>query len=102
MADNVAELHKIGDAIAMMFVSKEREYKAMLWDEPLIKEHREKAIKKQTYDKIFVKKLGLNLINIREQITGAAFDCQCVLIQLSRSLCKNRGGSIEERSSNRE
>ena len=74
MVDKVTELHRTGDAVAVMMMSEEGEVKAVFADYLLVKGHIGEALMGQIYDETFVKKLGLTPAQVREQCTGAAFD----------------------------
>ncbi len=74
MADEVTELHRTGDAVAVMMMSEEGEVKAMFADYLLVTGHIGEALMGQIYDETLIKKLGLTPAEIREQCTGAAFD----------------------------
>ena len=76
MADKVTELHRTGDAVALMVMSKKRELQAIFVDCLLVTSHTGKALMTQIYDNILVKKLRLSPEDIRQQCTGATFDGQ--------------------------
>jgi hypothetical protein len=74
MADKVTELHRTGDAFALMIMSEEGEVYAVFADYLLVEGHTREVLTGQTYDETFIKKLSLTPAEIREQSTGAAFD----------------------------
>jgi hypothetical protein len=76
MADKVTELHKTGDADAVMVMSEVRELQAIFCEYLLVKGHTSQALITDTYDKTLVQKLKLGPADIRDPCTGAAFDGQ--------------------------
>jgi len=74
VADKVTELHRTGNAIALMIMSEEGELQAVFADYLIVEGHTGKALMGQIYDETFIKKIGLSLVEIRKQCTGAAFD----------------------------
>ncbi len=74
MADKVTELHRTGDAVALMTISEEGELQVVFADYLLVTGHTGAALMGQIYDETFIKKLGLTPAKIREQCTRAAFD----------------------------
>ena len=74
MAVKVTELHRTGDAVAVMMMSEEGEVKAVFADYLLVKGHTGVALMGQIYDETLIQKLGLTPAEVREQCTGAAFD----------------------------
>jgi hypothetical protein len=74
MADKVTELHRTGDAVALLIMTEEGEIIVVFADYFLVTGHAGEALMGQIYDEIFVKKLGLSPADIREKCTGAAFD----------------------------
>ena len=76
MADKVTELHRTGDAVALMVMSEGGELQAVFCDYLLVTGHTGEALMSDIYEKTFVKKLKLGPADIRDQCTGAAFDGQ--------------------------
>jgi hypothetical protein len=75
MANIVTELHRTGDAIALMIMTEEGDLQVVFEDYLLFKGHNGGALMGKFYDETIIKKLGLTPSNkIREQCTGAAFD----------------------------
>jgi hypothetical protein len=72
-ADTVTDVHKTGDAIVMLIMTKEREEKSIFIDYLLVTQHTGHALMREIYEEKFVKKLGLTPHDIRQQCTGPAF-----------------------------
>ena len=74
MADKVTELHRAGDAVALVIMSEEGELQAMFADYLLVEGYTGEALMGQIYDETFIKKIGLSPAENMEKCTGATFD----------------------------
>ncbi len=102
MADKVTEMHRSGDAVALLIITEEGELKTVLANYLLVIGHIGEALMGRIYDDNFVNKLGLNLAKIREQCTGAAFDGAYFHLNnphhLAKHIVENANGSQGTRS----
>ena len=86
MTDKVTELHRTGDAIALLIMSEEGEVHDVFADFLLVKGHTKEDMMREIYDKTFMKKLRLSPAAVRDQCTGAAFDGQYFCLKCPKFL----------------
>ena len=60
MAGKVTELHRTGDAVALMLMTEEGELHAIFIDYLLVTGHTEDALMREIYDNTFLKKTATN------------------------------------------
>jgi hypothetical protein len=68
-ADKVTELHMTGDAIGMLIMPEEGEFKPIFLDFLLVTQHTGHGLMRGIYEETFVKKQGLTPEDIRNQCT---------------------------------
>ncbi len=70
MADKVTELHRTGNAAALMVMSEGGELQAVFGDYLFVTRHTGQALMHEMYNKTFTKKFKLGPKEIRDQCTG--------------------------------
>ena len=88
MADKVTELHRTGDAVALLILSEEGVLQSVFVDYLLVTKQTGMALMNQIYKGTFIKKLCLNLVEIMDQYIGDAFDGQYFNLNCPEAIAK--------------
>ena len=88
MADKVTELHRTGDAVALLVMTEEGVVQSIFADYLLVTQHTGEVVMNQIYKDTFITKLGLTPAEIMAQCSGAALDGQYFSLNCPEAMAK--------------